>query len=95
MEAAGGPQRRRVESAEVLAGSRGADAGPRVHSVRLPGLLAHQEVILGADGETITVRHDTFDRISFMPGVLLAVRSVAELPDPVTVGLEGLLGLSG
>lgn len=93
MEAAGGPQRRQVESTEVLPGSRGGDAGPRVHSVRLPGLLAHQEVILGSEGETLTIRHDTSDRLSFLPGILLAVRAVAGLPDPVTVGLEGLLGL--
>lgn len=93
MTAAGGPQRRHTESAEVVPGARGADAGPRVHAIRLPGLLAHQEVILGSEGETLTIRHDTSDRISFMPGVLLAIRSVGSLPDPVTVGLEGLLGL--
>lgn len=90
----GGPQRRQVESAELVAGSRGADAeGVRVHSVRLPGLLAHQEVLLGSPGETLTIRHDTSDRISFIPGVLLGVRSVARLEDPLTVGLEGLLGI--
>lgn len=93
MTAAGGSQRRHTESAEIVPGARGADAGPRVHSVRLPGLLAHQEVLLGSEGETLTIRHDTSDRISFMPGVLLAIRSVGSLPDPVTVGLEGLLGL--
>jgi 4-hydroxy-tetrahydrodipicolinate reductase len=90
----GGPQHRQVESAELLAGSRGADAdGVRVHSIRLPGLLAHQEVVLGSPGETLTIRHDTSDRISFMPGVLLGVRSVADLADPLTVGLEGPLGI--
>jgi 4-hydroxy-tetrahydrodipicolinate reductase len=89
-----GPQRRHVESAELLPGSRGADAdGVRVHSVRLPGLLAHQEVLFGSPGELLTIRHDSTDRISFMPGVLLGIRSVASLADPVTVGLEGLLGL--
>ena len=93
MQAAGGRQERHVESTELVPGARGGDAGPRVHSVRLPGLLAHQEVILGSEGETLIIRHDTTDRVSFMPGVLLAVRSVAALPDPVTVGLEGLLGL--
>ncbi len=93
MQAAGGKQNRHVESTEVIAGARGGDAGPRVHSVRLPGLLAHQEVILGSEGETLTIRHDTSDRVSFMPGVLLAVRSVASLRDPVTVGLDGLLGI--
>lgn len=62
-----------------------------VHSVRLPGLVAHQEVILGGVGETLTIRHDSLSRESFMPGVLLAVRKVASLADPVTVGLEHLL----
>jgi len=91
--AAGGPQRRQVESEELLPGARGADAGPRVHSVRLPGLLAHQEVLFGSAGETLAIRHDTSDRVSFMPGVLLAIRSVASLDEPVIVGLEGLLGI--
>jgi 4-hydroxy-tetrahydrodipicolinate reductase len=59
--------------------------------VRLPGLVAHQEVIFGGVGETLTIRHDSLDRRSFMPGVLLAVRRVGELPDPLTVGLEQLL----
>jgi 4-hydroxy-tetrahydrodipicolinate reductase len=62
-----------------------------IHSVRLPGLVAHQEVIFGGEGETLSIRHDSIDRRSFMPGVLLAVRRVAELPDPFTVGLEHLL----
>ena len=62
-----------------------------VHSVRLPGLVAHQEVILGGQGQTLTLRHDSMDRTSFMPGVLLAVRSVADLGDPLVVGLEHLL----
>jgi 4-hydroxy-tetrahydrodipicolinate reductase len=72
-----------------------ADAGGRVHepihSVRLPGLVAHQEVIFGGEGQTLSIRHDSTDRRSFMPGVLLAVRRVGELPDPLTVGLESLL----
>jgi 4-hydroxy-tetrahydrodipicolinate reductase len=94
MSDAGGRQERRVESAELAAGARGAAAGGvRVHAVRLPGLLAHQEVLLGSPGETLTIRHDTTDRVAFVPGVLLAVRGVAGLSDPVTVGLEGLLGL--
>jgi 4-hydroxy-tetrahydrodipicolinate reductase len=59
--------------------------------VRLPGLVAHQEVLLGGEGQTLTIRHDSVDRRSFMPGVLLAVRRVGELPDPLTVGLETLL----
>ena len=64
---------------------------PPIHSVRLPGLVAHQEVILGDLAQTLTIRHDTIGRESFMPGVLLAVRSVAELPEPLTIGLESLL----
>jgi len=76
-----------------LAGARGASVdGVRVHSVRLPGLVAHQEVVLGAAGETLTIRHDSFDRASFMPGVLLAVRAVRDRPG-LTVGIEPLLGL--
>ncbi len=62
-----------------------------IHSVRLPGLVAHQEVIFGGPGQTLSVRHDSIDRVSFMPGVLLAVRRVGELPDRFTVGLEHLL----
>jgi 4-hydroxy-tetrahydrodipicolinate reductase len=62
-----------------------------IHSVRLPGLVAHQEVILGGQGETLTIRHDSLSRESFMPGVLLAVRAVGGLEQPVTVGLEHVL----
>jgi 4-hydroxy-tetrahydrodipicolinate reductase len=62
-----------------------------IHSVRLPGLVAHQEVILGDVGQTLTIRHDSTDRTSFMPGVLLAVRRVATLPTSPVVGLEALL----
>jgi 4-hydroxy-tetrahydrodipicolinate reductase len=72
-----------------------SDAGGKVHepihSVRLPGLVAHQEVVFGGQGQTLTIRHDSTDRSSFMPGVLLAVRRVGDLPDPFTVGLENLL----
>jgi 4-hydroxy-tetrahydrodipicolinate reductase len=64
--------------------------GIRVHGVRLPGLLAHQEVIFGSPGQTLTVRHDTIDRSAFIPGVLLAIRSVADRPG-LTVGLDALL----
>ena len=74
-------------------GARGAEVeGIRVHSVRLSGLVAHQEVLLGTAGETLTIRHDTLDRSSFMPGVLLGVRAVLDHPG-LTVGLEPLLDL--
>ena len=69
----------------------GGDVHEPIHSVRLPGLVAHQEVIFGGEGQTLTIRHDSTDRRSFMPGVLLAVRRVADLPEPFTVGLETLL----
>jgi 4-hydroxy-tetrahydrodipicolinate reductase len=62
-----------------------------IHSIRLPGLVAHQEVIFGGEGQTLSIRHDSTDRSSFMPGVLLAARKVGELPDRLTVGLEALL----
>jgi 4-hydroxy-tetrahydrodipicolinate reductase len=92
--AAAPDQRRAVESAELIPGARGADAGGiPVHGVRLPGLVAHQEVLFGNEGETLRVRHDTTDRVSFMPGVLLAVRSIADQSEPLAVGLEGLLGI--
>jgi len=75
------------------AGARGARVdGVHVHSVRLPGLVAHQEVILGSAGETLTIRHDSLHRSSFMPGVLSAIRAVSGRPG-LTVGLEQLLGL--
>ncbi len=76
-----------------LDGARGATVeGVPVHSVRLAGLVAHQEVLLGTTGETLTLRHDSYDRASFMPGVLLGVRSVASRPG-LTVGLDALLDL--
>jgi 4-hydroxy-tetrahydrodipicolinate reductase len=77
-------------TAELIRGAGGNVHEP-IHSVRLPGLVAHQEVIFGGEGQTLSLRHDSIDRISFMPGVLLAVRKVAELPDRFTVGLEKLL----
>lgn len=87
-------QHRAVESAELLPGARGSDvSGIPVHAVRLPGFVAHQEVIFGGVGETLTIRHDTTDRAAFMPGVLLAIDRVAGLGDPVSVGLEPLLGI--
>jgi 4-hydroxy-tetrahydrodipicolinate reductase len=74
-----------------LDGARGAEvAGVHIHAVRLAGLVAHQEVLLGGSGETLTIRHDSLDRASFMPGVLLAVRNVADRPG-LTVGIESLL----
>ena len=78
---------------DSLPGARGADVeGVAVHAVRLTGLVAHQEVLMGAAGETLTLRHDSYDRASFMPGVLLAVRQIGRRPG-LTVGIEGLLGL--
>ena len=77
----------------ALEGARGADIdGVRVHAVRLRGLVAHQEVLLGGPGEQLTIRHDSFDRVSFMPGVLLGVRRIGAMPG-LTVGLEPLLEL--
>ena len=76
-----------------LDGARGADVdGVRVHSVRLTGLVAHQEVLLGTQGETLTIRHDSLDRSSFAPGVLLGVRSIAGEPG-LTVGLDAFMDL--
>jgi 4-hydroxy-tetrahydrodipicolinate reductase len=77
-------------TAELMAAASGGDAPP-IHSVRLPGLVAHQEVLLGDVGQTLSIRHDTISRESFMPGVLIAVRRVQSLPQPLVVGLESLL----
>jgi 4-hydroxy-tetrahydrodipicolinate reductase len=79
---------------EVVPGARGGSGpgGIHIHSVRLRGLVAHQEVVLGTAGQTLTIRHDSYERQSFMPGVLLAVRNVAQRPG-LTVGLEALLGI--
>ena len=77
-------------TAELMAAASGR-AAPPIHSVRLPGLLAHQEVILGDLGQTLTIRHDSISRESFMPGVLLAVRRVGTLERSPLVGLEALL----
>jgi len=83
----------RGDSVESLPGARGALVGDvRVHAIRLPGLVAHQEVIFGAQGQTLTIRHDSTDRTSFMPGVLLAIRAVRGRPG-LTVGLDSLLGV--
>ncbi|MFG2066120.1 4-hydroxy-tetrahydrodipicolinate reductase [Micromonospora tulbaghiae] len=76
---------------DEVPGARGADIdGVRVHAVRATGLVAHQEVLFGTTGETLTIRHDSYDRVSFMPGVLLAVREVGRRPG-LTVGLDALL----
>jgi 4-hydroxy-tetrahydrodipicolinate reductase len=76
-----------------LDGARGADVdGIRVHGLRIRGLVAHQEVILGGAGETLTIRHDSLDRVSFTPGVLLGIRRIPQVPG-LTVGLESFLGL--
>jgi 4-hydroxy-tetrahydrodipicolinate reductase len=76
-----------------LPGARGADIdGIPVHSVRVTGLVAHQEVLFGTMGETLTIRHDSLDRTSFVPGVLLAVRQIAQRPG-LTIGIEALLDL--
>jgi len=75
----------------AAAGRDGDEPEIPIHSVRLPGLVAHQEVILGDVGQTLTIRHDSIDRVSFMPGVLLAVRRVGSLPQSPLFGLEHLL----
>ena len=72
-------------TAEILGGD------PKIHSVRLPGLVAHQEVLFGGDGQLLTIRHDTFSREAFVPGVLLAVERLGTLPPGLTVGLDALL----
>jgi 4-hydroxy-tetrahydrodipicolinate reductase len=87
LDAPSGTAKRTAE----LIGEAGGNVHEPIHSVRLPGLVAHQEVVFGGVGQTLTVRHDSIDRRSFMPGVLLAVRGVGELPQRFTVGLERLL----
>ena len=79
---------------ETVPGSRGAvgAGGLRVHSVRLRGVVAHEEILLGTTGQTLTIRHDSYDRTSFMPGVVLAAKKIAEHPG-LTVGLDAFLGL--
>lgn len=78
---------------ETVTGARGGEIEPgiRVHSVRMPGMLAHQEVLFGSAGQTLTIRHDSLDRVSFMPGVLRAVNAVSSLPAGVTSGLDTIL----
>jgi 4-hydroxy-tetrahydrodipicolinate reductase len=74
-----------------LIGEAGGNVHEPIHSIRLPGLVAHQEVVFGGQGQTLSIRHDSTDRTSFMPGVLLAVRRVPDLPERFVVGLENLL----
>jgi 4-hydroxy-tetrahydrodipicolinate reductase len=87
LDAPSGTAKRTAELIEAA----GGNVHEPIHSVRLPGLVAHQEVIFGGEGQTLSIRHDSIDRRSFMPGVLLAVRKVGGLPDRFTVGLEKLL----
>ena len=87
------PWKALAKETETLDGSRGGDVGGiHIHSLRVPGSVAHQEVVLGTTGETLTIRHDSLDRASFMPGVVLAVKKVSSL-DGLTVGLENILDL--
>jgi 4-hydroxy-tetrahydrodipicolinate reductase len=76
-------------TAKATAAMLGTD--PPIHSVRLPGLVAHQEVVFGTEGQMLTIRHDTFSREAFVPGVLLALEKLRELPPGLTVGLEAIL----
>jgi len=87
LDAPSGTAKRTAELIEAA----GGNVHEPIHSVRLPGLVAHQETIFGGEGQTLSIRHDSIDRVSFMPGVVLAVRRVADLPDRFTVGLEKLL----
>ena len=87
LDAPSGTAKRTAE----LIDAAGGNVHRPIHSVRLPGLVAHQEVIFGGEGQTLSIRHDSIDRRSFMPGVLLAVRKVGSLEDRFTVGLEKLL----
>lgn len=87
LDAPSGTAKRTAELIEAA----GGDVHRPIHSVRLPGLVAHQEVMFGGQGQTLSIRHDSNDRSSFMPGVILAVRRVGELEDRFTVGLENLL----
>jgi len=87
LDAPSGTAKRTAELIEAA----GGNVHQPIHSIRLPGLVAHQEVVFGGEGQTLSIRHDSIDRRSFMPGVLLAARKVSTLPDRFTVGLEKLL----
>ncbi|MGH3105005.1 MAG: 4-hydroxy-tetrahydrodipicolinate reductase [Gaiellaceae bacterium] len=84
--------KRDAPSGTALATAKRMPGEPAIHSVRLPGLVAHQEVLLGGEGQLLTIRHDTFSREAFVPGVLLALERLRDLPPGLTVGLETLLG---
>jgi 4-hydroxy-tetrahydrodipicolinate reductase len=86
LDAPSGTARRTQELIEAA----GGNVHQPIHSIRLPGVIASQEVVFGETGQTLSIRHETYNRESFMPGVLLAVRKVAGLPDRITVGLENL-----
>ena len=93
-QARGRPFARNVPQSETIAAARAAEIeGVTLHAVRLPGLVAHQEVIFGGQGQTLTIRHDSIGRDSFMPGILLAVREVMRR-DELVVGLDALIGLA-
>lgn len=79
-----------ARTAELLEAA-GANVHEPIHSIRLPGMVAHQELVFGGEGQTLSIRHDSIDRSSFMPGVVLACRRVGALPEPLTIGLEALL----
>ena len=78
-------------SGTARATAEGMGGDPQIHSVRLPGLIAHQEVLLAGEGQLLTIRHDTLARESFVPGVLLALEKLRELPPGLTVGLDAIL----
>lgn len=80
------------DTSQECAARGDASLGPHIHSIRLPGLVAHQEVLFGGQGQVLTIRHDSLDRTSFMPGVLLAIRHVLSMNGPV-IGLDAVLGL--
>jgi 4-hydroxy-tetrahydrodipicolinate reductase len=86
-----GEQKRDAPSGTAKATAERIGGEPTIHSVRLPGLVAHQEVLFGGDGQLLTIRHDTFSREAFVPGVLLALERLSTLPPGLTVGLESLL----
>ncbi len=93
VEGKGGPMKAPAAEKETVPGTRGGDVdGVTIHSVRLPGRLAHHELVFGGPGQTLTIRHDSIDRSGFMPGVIAAVRAAASGPG-LTVGLEEVLGL--